>query len=133
MRRLVFACIGLVVTIGAWSAIAPTAKADKGFRDAFIALYVKADSDKAKDKEFAAACEKAKCNICHVGDRKKDRNNYGKELGKLLNRETDAENKEKIREALKTVAKLKSDPKDKKSPTFGELIAGGKLPGAAPK
>jgi hypothetical protein len=133
MRRVVCACIGSVVIFGAWSAIAPTAKADKGFRDEFIAMYVKADSDKAKDKDFAEACEKAKCTICHVGVKKKDRNSYGKQLGKLLSRETDAENKEKIRAALTTVAKLKSDPEDEKSPTFGELISRGKLPGAAPK
>jgi hypothetical protein len=35
--------------------------------------------------------------------------------------------------ALNKVAGLKSDPKDPKSPTFGESIKAGKLPGGEPK
>jgi hypothetical protein len=107
---------------------APQASADKAFRDEFVAVYVKADGKDAKDKAFAAAVEKAKCNICHAGKVKKNRNEYGKALAKLLSRETDTEDKEKIQAALKKVEATHSDPKDDKSPTFGDLIRAGKLP-----
>jgi hypothetical protein len=111
----------------------PQANADKAFRDEFVAVYVKADSDKPDDKAFAAVVDKAKCNICHVGKVKKNRNNYGKALGELLSRKTDAEDKEKIQAALKKIESLHSNPKDDKSPTFIELIRSGKLPGGQPK
>lgn len=109
------------------------AKADKAFRDEFIAKYVKADSSDSKDKAFAETCEKAKCNICHEGVSKKNRNVYGQSLAKLLSRDADKENKEKIQAALDKVAAMKSDPKDPKSPTFGDLIKAGRLPGGEPK
>jgi cytochrome c2 len=112
---------------------APQANADKAFRDEFVAAYVKAESDNPKEKGFAAAVEKAKCNICHVGKVKKNRNRYGKALAELLSRKTDTEDKEKIQAALKKVEAKRCDPKNEKSPTFGELIRAGKLPGEEPK
>jgi len=107
---------------------APQAKADNAYRVEFVAKYVKADSNDAKDKAFAAAVDKAKCAICHEGKIKKNRNDYGKALAELLNRKTDVDNKEKIQAALKKVESKRSDPKNEKSPTFGELIKAGKLP-----
>jgi hypothetical protein len=112
---------------------APQANADKAFRDEFVAVYVKAESSEPKDKAFAAAVEKAKCSICHVGKVKKNRNRYGKALAELLSRKTDTEDKEKIQAALKKVEPKHCDPKDEKSPTFGELIHAGRLPGEEPK
>ena len=99
----------------------------KEFKDAFKAKYVKSDSDDPKDKAFAEAFDKASCMTCHVGSNRKNRNDYGKQLAKLL-KKTDKKNKDKINKALDTVAKMNTDPKDKKSPTFGEKIASGKLP-----
>jgi hypothetical protein len=128
MKRLLVVCLGSVAALAVGSALSLPAKADKAFRDEFIAVYVKADSSDAKDKDFAEACDKAKCNICHVGKKKSDRNAYGTELAKLLDREKDAENKQKIRSALNKVADMKADPKDAVSPTFGERIRSGKLP-----
>lgn len=133
MRRIVLATIcgsflGAILILAA-----RTANADKAFRDEFIAKYVKPDSSDTKDKAFAEACDKAKCAICHEGRSKKDRNAYGKELAKLLKRDTDKENKPKIQAALDKVAQLKLNPDDSKSPTFGELIQAGKLPAGEPK
>lgn len=104
------------------------AAADKAFFDQFVATYVKADSDDAKDKAFAAAVDKVKCNVCHEGKLKKNRNEYGKALGQLLSRKNDTENKEKIIAALKKVEAKHVDPNDEKSPTFGDRIKAGKLP-----
>ena len=112
---------------------ARTVRADKAFRDEFIAKYVKVDGSDAKDKAFAEACDKAKCNICHEGKSKKNRNAYGKALGKFLSRESDTDNKPKIRAALDTVAAMSSDPDNPNSAKFGDLIKEGKLPGSKRK
>ncbi len=87
----------------------------------FEAKYVKT----APDSKFATDATAAKCNVCHVGKEKKDRNSYGQALSKLLTK-ADAKNKEKINAALDTVA---GEPSTPGGPTFGELIKEGKLPG----
>jgi cytochrome c2 len=112
---------------------APSALAIKPFKDAFEAKYVKSDSKDPAAAAFAAACKQAKCTICHVGRNKKQRNPYGQQLAKLLNKETDKDNKEKISQALEQVAAIKINPNDANSPTFGALIQQGKLPGAKAK
>jgi cytochrome c2 len=102
MRTLLLCVAVGVGTAVLWlGRLAPEASADRAFRDQFVAMYVKPDSDDPKNKAFAAAVEKAKCSICHVGKVKKNRNRYGKALAELLSRKTDTENKEKIQAALK--------------------------------
>ena len=128
--RVISAAVGLAFLLGlaaqpAW-AILPFAKE-------FSAKYVKKDSKEKKDQDFAKLVKEAKCNVCHMGKDKDDRNPYGVELAKLLDRKTDGDNKDKIQDALVKVEKLPSNPKDKKSPTFGDLIKAGKLPGGTPK
>ncbi len=133
MRRTTLClALAMVLGFGFLGRGAPEARAVNTFRVEFIAKYVKADSEDAKDKAFAAAVEKAKCGICHEGKNKKNRNAYGKALDELLDPENDADSKEKIQAALKKVESKRPDPKDEKSPTFGDLIKAGKLP-AAPK
>jgi hypothetical protein len=96
------------------------------FQNAFMDKYIKDH----KDKEFSKyVSEKVKCFVCHQGKSRKNRNAYGAQLAELLDKKTDSKNVKKINEALDKVAKMHSDPKDKKSPTFGELIAKGELPG----
>jgi hypothetical protein len=101
----------------------------EAFKKEFVALYVKADSADAGDQAFAAAVKKANCNVCHVGAKKKDRNEYGKALDELLDKKADAKDSEKIKAALEKVAGMKSNPADASSPTFGDLIKEHKLPG----
>ncbi|MBC7351413.1 MAG: hypothetical protein H5U08_03560 [Thermogutta sp.] len=117
--------IALVIGV-VWCA--STALAVTQFRTQFIARYVKKDSNDPKDRAFAELVDRAGCNICHLGDDKTKRNAYGQALDKLLDRKTDARNKEKIQKALEIVEKEKVDPKDPKSPTFGDRIKAGKLP-----
>jgi hypothetical protein len=111
----------------------PSAHAIKPFKDAFEAKYVQTDSKDPAAMAFAAACKQAKCTICHAGKNKKIRNSYGQQLAKLLHKETDKDNKEKINQALEQVAAIKVNPSDAHSPTFGALIEQGKLPGAKAK
>ena len=117
----------LGLSLNAAHAIAP-------FKKEFDEKYVKKDSSDAKDQEFASAVKKANCLVCHGKNAegkedKKVRNPYGQALDKLLDKKEDAKNKEKIQAALETVAKEKSNPDDPSSPTFGDLISSGKLPG----
>jgi hypothetical protein len=111
----------------------PSAHAIPPFSKEFVAMYVKEKPESTEEKALAAEVEKAKCNVCHVGKDKKTRNEYGKALDVLLDKKTDAKEVEKIKASLKKVESERSDPKDPKSPTFGELIKAGKLPGGEVK
>jgi hypothetical protein len=106
--------------------LARPAFAIKQFQDEFKAVYVKPDSIDPAEKALAMAVDAAKCNVCHKGKEKKDRNAYGNALADLLDKKEDAKNMEKIRKALETVAAMKSADG---GPTFGDLIKMGKLPG----
>ncbi|MFM8953502.1 MAG: hypothetical protein ACKOOF_10650 [Planctomycetaceae bacterium] len=118
-----FACVvGVVLAVAAGSS-AREAFAIKQFFDEFKTVYVKDGTP------LAAAVETAKCNVCHLGKSKKDRNAYGNALAEKLDKKEDAKNVEKIRKALEDVEALPSDPAKADSPTFGALIKEGKLPG----
>jgi hypothetical protein len=114
--------VGAAVTFLAGGSVRE-AYAIKQFADEFKAMYVKDGTP------LAAAVEEAKCNVCHMGKSKKDHNAYGNALAERLDKKEDAKNVEKIRKALEEVAALPSDPAKADAPTFGQLIADGKLPG----
>jgi len=131
------AALVLVVCIQQAAAIAP-------FKKVFFDVYVKPDSSNPAEKAFAEAAESkatGECWLCHAkwkGADKHVRNNYGKALSALLDkknfsserREAEPEKcDQEIRDALEKTAKVKSDPNDPNSPTFGDLIKSGKLPG----
>jgi hypothetical protein len=118
-----FACVVGIVLAVATGSSAREAYAIKQFFDEFKTVYVKDGTP------LAAAVETAKCNVCHVGKSKKDRNAYGNALAEKLDKKEDAKNVEKIRKALEDVEALPSDPAKADSPTFGALIKEGKLPG----
>ncbi len=95
------------------------AEAIPPFQKEFVKMYAPPGSP------LAAKVKKVKCNICHKGKKKKNRNAYGEALAKLLDRKKDKKNVEKIRKALKTVESQSAKPG---GPTFGELLKAGKLP-----
>jgi hypothetical protein len=104
------------------------AEAIPAFKTGFDNLYVKKDSDDPKEKALAEAVNTVKCNVCHVGKSKKDKNAYGEELGKLINKKDHIKDPEAIKAALEKVAGMSSDPTDPAAPTYGALIKEGKLP-----
>ncbi|MEI8376094.1 MAG: hypothetical protein WCJ35_25015 [Planctomycetota bacterium] len=107
---------------------ATPAVAVKEFKDAFRVKYINPDSSAANDVALANAFSKASCGVCHAGgEDKKIRNDYGKQLAKLVSKK-DKKNIAKIHAAMDAVAKLKSNLSDPASPTFGENITHGKLP-----
>ena len=68
----------------------------------------------------------AKCNVCHFGDSKKNRNDYGKCFGTALPG-ANCKDSAKVTEALgKAEAGKRKDGK-----TFGDLLKEGKLPASA--
>ena len=77
----------------------------------------------------------AKCGVCHTDPAKdkKVRNTYGRAISKLIPADTDKKalkkNPDGIQKLLDKAAAEKSDAKDPASPTFGDLIKEGKLPG----
>ncbi|MHB8901628.1 MAG: hypothetical protein ACYC6Y_22980 [Thermoguttaceae bacterium] len=131
-KMLPLPCVVAAVFVLALGTAAPPAYAIKPFSDQFTARYVKKDSKEQKDIDFAKLVGETKCNVCHSGKTKKERNPYGTELANLLDKATDKDNPAKILSAFDKVEKLPSNPADKKSPTFGDLIKTGKLPGGTP-
>ena len=126
-RRLLTVVAGLAVAIVATTAARP-AFAIKQFSDQFVEMYVKADGTEA-EKALAAAVETAKCNVCHFGKSKKDRNAYGEALADLLDKKEDKDNVEKIRASLEKVAGMEGPD----GATFGDRMKAGKLPADAPE
>jgi CRISPR/Cas system CSM-associated protein Csm2 small subunit len=114
--------------VGSLFAYVPSAQAIPPFYKEFEAVYVKKDGND-QEKAYAELITKIKCNVCHVkGQKKTEKNEYGKALDELLDKKMDEKNVEKIREALKTVEAKKMDPANENSPTFGEQITQGKTP-----
>lgn len=126
VRSTRFSVVVCLVVASSTLGSARPAYAIKQFFDEFKAMYVKADGTDA-EKALATAVEGAKCNVCHKGTSKKERNAYGEALSALLDKKEDAKNVEKIKESLTKVADMASDGKS--GPTFGALIKEGKLPG----
>lgn len=121
MRKL---CV--ILLFSTLFASAQSVLAIQAFQNVFMEKYIKNNEDK-KFSEYVTT--KVKCFVCHQGKNRKNRNVYGAQLAELLDKKKDIRDLKKINEALDKVAKLHSDAKDDKSPTFGELIAKGKLPG----
>jgi cytochrome c2 len=82
------------------------------------------------DPEFATLVKKPanRCYVCHVGKKRSHRNVYGAQMDELLDRKTDAKDKEKILAAIKQVGAMHVDPNDDSSETYNERIAAGKFP-----
>jgi len=118
----------LLVSFAAFVCTAtPQVSAIVAFKKEFQKLYVTPESD----EEFAKLVKSNKtgCLVCHQGKKRKHHNAYGEHLEDLLDKKEDKKDKEKIIAALKKVEKMHTDPKDDKSPTYGDLIKDNKLPG----
>jgi hypothetical protein len=77
--------------------------------------------------------KEAKCDVCHYGTTKTNRNDYGVALSKIgLTKENHkklASDKEKLNTFLMAVFKRSESAKSVSGKTFGELLKEGKLPG----
>jgi len=115
---IVIGLVGLVLSLQSASALPP-------FNVAWKAKY--------NPDEKNAAFVEAKCNVCHTGDNKKMKNDYGKAVGKYLTKakymeikEDEAAAKKYIQEGLQKA----ETEKNAAGKTYGEMIKAGSLPGA---
>ena len=149
MNRFVLTwTLTVIATAGCTVFCSETAFAIAPFKKQFFETYVKEDPSSPTETTLAEAAnaKTGKCYVCHVnmttkgesGLGKKIRNNYGRALSQFLEKKNFSSERRKaepdavkaeIQAALKKVAEIKSDPSNPDSPTFGELIAAGKLPG----
>ena len=104
------------------------AGAVKQFLEQFKAVYVKPKTSNHTMQIFNAAVEKKGCTICHLPKPKKGFNTYGAQFKGVLSAKRDAGSPATIRNAIKQVAMVKTDPAAPKSPTFGQRLSKGKLP-----
>ncbi len=121
-RYLVIAAAMLVV-----AGISQPAMAIKNFCD----VFKKECLDNNSNKEFVAEVTKEKnnaCLICHQGKKRKNKNAFGAQLSKLLDKKKDAKDTEKISAAIKKVLAMHVDPKDDKSETYADRLKAGKWP-----
>ena len=132
---------GLLAAVWTLCLNTPTAEAIKDYKTEFEAKYVNEDSSDPTEQNLAEAFDEAGCNVCHLGgfrDREQ-RNGYGQALSELLDKEKDKIDDEmseeeqaaaqaRIQAAFEQVAKIKIDPDDPNSPTFGDKLAAGELP-----
>ncbi|EAQ79472.1 hypothetical protein [Blastopirellula marina] len=132
MKKVLFCLI-----LGAVAAIvtADEAFAIKPFMDVFVEQYNVKEPKTDAEKSLAAAVAEVKCNLCHEGKSKKDRNAYGVALDKLLDKAEIVallkEDKDKGKEViLAAIVKVEGE-KSPSGETYGELIKAGKLPVAA--
>ena len=125
----------LTITFSALFATTTEVQAIPAFAKAFKARV----TDKSKNADFVAAVTAAKCNVCHFATpeskSKKQKNDFGKELGKHLSKknytstrvreEAAAVNKEFDAAFAKVLA-----AKNPKGETYQSRVDAGKLPGS---
>jgi hypothetical protein len=118
---LVLGCVALALTVSPALALPP-------FNKEWQAKYVEGNPN----ANFVDAVGTAKCNVCHMGKSKKDKNEYGKAVGKYLTKDeynkikSDADAAKKYIDAGLDKA---ATEKSASGQTFGDLIKAGQLPG----
>ena len=125
----------MAVLITASISVPTNVQAVPAFAKAFKARV----TDKSKNADFVAAVTAAKCNICHFATpeskSKKQKNDFGKELGKHLSKKNYTSTR--IREEAAAVAKefdaafsKVMAAKNPSGATYQSRVDAGKLPGS---
>ncbi len=126
MKKVVCLVLGLFVVALA----VESASALPPFNVAWTGKYVEGNGN----PKFVEAVGTAKCNVCHMGISKKDRNEYGMAVSKFLSKAKYNEIKDDTEAAKKYILEgLEKAAAEKNGggKSFGELIKGGELPGGA--
>lgn len=123
-------CVSFVLCLGAVVWTASSATALPPFNKEWTGKYVEGNGN----AKFVEAVGTAKCNVCHMGTSKKDRNEYGMAVSKFLTKaryneikDDEAAAKKYILEGLDKAAVEKNHA----GKSFGEVIKAGELPGGA--
>ena len=126
MFKKVCVCAVLGAVVAAFCM--PSASALPPFNKEWKAKYVEGNSN----AKFVEAVEMEKCNVCHKGMNKKDRNDYGQVVAKFLTKKKYNEIKDDEAVAKKYILdglKSAEGEKSKSGKTYGELFKAGQLPG----
>ena len=120
--KKVCACVVMLVLVVGFSL--RSASALPPFNKEWVAKYNAGD----KNAVFA----EAKCNVCHAGESKKMKNEYGKAVGKYLTKAKYNEIKEDEAAAKKYIIEGLQKAEGEKGgsgKSYGDVIKAGKLPG----
>lgn len=127
--------LGLLVLTGTMVlALNANVFAIPAFKKAWDTHYVEGNAN----ADFVVAVEEAKCNVCHYGKSKKNRNDYGQALHEFLEKDNYKasrvkEEPEKVQaEILEAFQKVEA-MKGSDETLFGEKLKAGKLPGTVPE
>jgi hypothetical protein len=119
-------CLCLALAVVAFALRVQTASALPPFNKEWVAKYNPGDAN--------ASFKEAKCNVCHAGESKKMKNEYGKAVGKFLTKAKYNEIKEDEAAAKKYILDGLQKAEGEKNgggKSYGELIKSGHLPGGA--
>jgi hypothetical protein len=123
-------CVCLVVAFVATCWFLPSASALPPFNKEWMAKYKESN----KNPKFVEAVDTAKCNVCHAGESKKVKNEYGKAVAKYLTKAKYNEIKEDETAAKKYIIEGLEKAEAEKAAggkSYGELLKSGQLPGGA--
>ncbi len=123
-------CLCLLVVLVAVALFVPSASALPPFNKEWMAKY----KEGSKDGKFVEAVETAKCNVCHQGESKKMKNEYGKAIGKYLTKAKYNEIKDDEAAAKKYILEGFQKAEAEKNgggKSYGEMMKAGALPGGA--
>ena len=125
MRKI---CTWTLVTCGllAVAFLVTTTAQQAQARPLYLQLWLQKYPDVAKKNNVKSA---VKCNVCHFGTSKENRNDYGKAIIKALDGAKNVKDKDKFGDALKTAAK----DKNADGKTFDDLLQANELPGSKEK
>ena len=116
---LVVALVGYALLVHSASALPP-------FNKEWMTKYKEGNSN----AKFVEAVDVAKCNVCHKGMSKKDRNEYGKAVAKYLTKAKYNEIKDDEAKAKQYILDGLQKAESEKAPngkTYGELLKAGVL------
>ena len=126
--KKVWMCLLIVLVVA--GLFVPNASALPPFNKEWMAKY----KDGSKNAKFVEAVETAKCNVCHQGESKKMRNEYGKAVGKYLTKAKYNEIKDDEAAAKKYILEGLQKAEGEKNgggKSYGEMMKAGSLPGGA--
>jgi hypothetical protein len=126
--KKVWMCLLIVLVVA--GLFVPSASALPPFNKEWMAKY----KDGSKNAKFVEAVETAKCNVCHQGESKKMKNEYGKAVGKYLTKAKYNEIKEDEAAAKKYILEGLQKAEGEKNgggKSYGEMMKAGSLPGGA--
>jgi hypothetical protein len=112
------AVAGLLVALAGIACLTSAPQAEA--RPQYLRIWTDTYPDVAQKNDVKSL----KCNVCHFGAKKSNRNDYGKAIVKALDGKKNVKDKDKFTDILKTAAK----DKNADGKTFGELLEAGELP-----